>query len=105
MSGGLALSFGQKENGDNEKVQTHPGAQVVVVLEDNGWRSQSMVNALATILLQEMLGYRVVFHHDTHTQVRLSTCPETPSEYLSSACLVGLRASACAQHRVRAIFA
>ena len=53
--------------------------QVVVVLEDNGWRSQSMVNALATMLLQEMLGYRVVFLHDTHTQVRLFfTCPIFP---------------------------
>ena len=55
--------------------------QVVVVLEDNGWRSQSMVNALATMLLQEMLGYRVVFLHDTHTQVRLFfDVPETPTQ-------------------------
>jgi hypothetical protein len=34
-----------------------------VVLEENGWLSQSLVNAVATTILQEMLGYTVVMHH------------------------------------------
>eukprot|EP00976_Prorocentrum_cordatum_P058937 1174117-Prorocentrum_minimum.AAC.6 len=39
-------------------------AQAVVIIEDNGWESQQLVNALATILLQEALGFRVVYLRD-----------------------------------------
>jgi hypothetical protein len=49
------------------------------VLEENGWRSQSLVNALATVLLQEALDYQVVLLHDTRTQVRLHSRPAWPA--------------------------
>jgi hypothetical protein len=49
----------------------HPSPQVVVVLEENGWLSQSLVNSVATMLLQEMMGYTVVLHHTPDLQVLL----------------------------------
>jgi len=34
---------------------------VVVILEDNGWESQRLVNHLVSTVLQEALGYRVAY--------------------------------------------
>ena len=57
----------------HREVYTPLSPQVVVVLEENGWLSQSLVNAVATLLLQEIMGYTVVLHHTPDLQVSSSS--------------------------------